>query len=55
GEWWTAFIEADGPGREALLAKKPKPETGGDAPKKRSRRRNSRSKQKSAVPVEGMQ
>ncbi|HEX2531150.1 MAG TPA: polynucleotide adenylyltransferase PcnB [Burkholderiaceae bacterium] len=55
GEWWTAFIEADGPGREALLAKKPKPEAKGDAPKKRSRRRNGHSKQKSAVPVEGMQ
>ena len=24
GEWWTAFVEADSSGREALLAKKPK-------------------------------
>jgi poly(A) polymerase len=24
GEWWTAFMEADGAGREALMAKKPK-------------------------------
>ncbi len=23
GEWWTAFMEADGPGREELLARKP--------------------------------
>jgi poly(A) polymerase len=38
GEWWTAFAEADGPGREALLAKKPKEE--GAAPAKKRRRRS---------------
>jgi poly(A) polymerase len=40
GEWWTAFMEADGPGREELLTRKPRVE--GDAaaaPKKRARRR----------------
>ncbi|MEN3295156.1 MAG: poly(A) polymerase, partial [Burkholderiales bacterium] len=44
GEWWTAFMDADGPGREALLAKKPRAEGEGQAPKKRRRR----SKQKTA-------
>jgi poly(A) polymerase len=39
GEWWTAFVEADGPGREALLARKPKEGEAG-APKKRRRRGN---------------
>jgi len=39
GEWWTAFMEADGPGREALLAKKPKAEGESASRKKRSRRR----------------
>jgi poly(A) polymerase len=43
GEWWTAFMDADGPGREALLAKKSRTE--GEGPKKR-RRRSSRSKAK---------
>jgi poly(A) polymerase len=43
GEWWTAFMEADGPGREALLAKKPR-EGEGQGVKKR-RRRSGRSKQ----------
>jgi poly(A) polymerase len=41
GEWWTDFMEADGEGREALLAKKP----GGAADpgaKKRPRRRGPR-------------
>jgi poly(A) polymerase len=37
GEWWTAFMDADGPGREALLARKPR-EGEGPAPKKRRRR-----------------
>jgi poly(A) polymerase len=45
GEWWTAFMAADGPGREALLARKPKAEGEGHAPKKR-RRRSNRSKHK---------
>jgi poly(A) polymerase len=47
GEWWTDFIAADGPGREALLAKKPKTEGEGQGPKKR-RRRSGRNKQKDA-------
>lgn len=47
GEWWTAFMDADGPGREALLAKKPR-EGEGQAAKKR-RRRGGRSKQKAAA------
>lgn len=55
GEWWTAFVEADGPGREALLAKKPKAE-GENAPaKKRSRKRNGRNKQKETGAPEGGQ
>jgi poly(A) polymerase len=51
GEWWTAFIAADGPGREDLLSKKPKTEGDSSATKKR-RRRGGRSKNKVA-PVEG--
>ncbi|MBI1891646.1 MAG: polynucleotide adenylyltransferase PcnB [Burkholderiales bacterium] len=47
GDWWDAFIKADGPGREALLAQKPKPE-GDGAPKKR-RRRGGRSRTKTAA------
>jgi poly(A) polymerase len=38
GEWWTAFMEADGPGREALIAKKPKSEGEAQGAKKRRRR-----------------
>lgn len=46
GEWWTAFIEADGAGREILIAQKPK--SGGDiaAAQKRPRRRGGRGRQK---------
>jgi poly(A) polymerase len=51
GEWWTAFIAADGPGREELLARKPKTAGDNQAPKKR-RRRGGRGKSKVA-PVEG--
>lgn len=55
GEWWTAFVEADGAGREALLAKKPKAE-GENAPaKKRSRKRSGRNKQKETGAPEGGQ
>jgi poly(A) polymerase len=50
GEWWTEFINADGPEREALIARKPKAE-GEGAPRKR-RRRGGRSKPKD-TPVEG--
>jgi poly(A) polymerase len=42
GEWWTAFMEADGPGREALLAKKPQSEGTAAAPRKRRRRGKSK-------------
>ncbi|RZI41445.1 polynucleotide adenylyltransferase PcnB [Herbaspirillum sp. HC18] len=51
GEWWTDFMAADGPGREELLARKPKSDSEGQAPKKR-RRRGGRNKQK-AAPAEG--
>lgn len=44
GDWWSAFIDADGPGREALLAKKPRVEGEGQAPKKKRRRRSGRKK-----------
>ena len=52
GEWWTAFINADGAEREELIARKPKAEGEGQARKKR--RRRSRSKQAGA-PAEGTQ
>ena len=42
GTWWTAFMEADGSGREELLARKPRVDgeaAVGAAPKKRVRRR----------------
>jgi poly(A) polymerase len=42
GEWWTAFMEADGPGREELLTRKPKADGEAAAPKKRVRRRRPR-------------
>lgn len=48
GEWWTAFIDADGPGREELLAKKPRTEGGAPA-KKRTRRRSGRSRTEAAA------
>ena len=37
GDWWTDFIDADSPGRESLLAKKPS-DTDAPAAKKRRRR-----------------
>jgi poly(A) polymerase len=46
GEWWTAFINADGPGREALLAQKPKSENQGTTAKKRPRRRGGKGRAK---------
>ncbi len=45
GEWWTAFIAADGPEREALLVKKAKADTEGGVPKKRAKRRGGRGRQ----------
>jgi poly(A) polymerase len=50
GEWWTAFIDADGTGRDDLIARKPHAEGEAGAAKKR-RRRGGRGKQKGA-PVE---
>ncbi|HEY4316362.1 MAG TPA: polynucleotide adenylyltransferase PcnB [Herbaspirillum sp.] len=50
GQWWTDFMDADGPGREALLAQKPKDE--GAAPAKKRRRRPSRPKTAGAPPGE---
>lgn len=49
GEWWTAFIEADGPGREALLAQKPKSEGQAAPAKKRPRRRGGKGRAKNAA------
>lgn len=40
GEWWTDFMDADGPGREALLSRKPAEE--GEPAAKRRRRRSGR-------------
>lgn len=48
GNWWTDFIDADGPGREELLAGLRKAEGEGPATKKR-RRRGGRNKKKSAA------
>ncbi|MDB5796296.1 MAG: pcnB [Paucimonas sp.] len=45
GEWWTEFQDADGPGREALLARKAKkPGEEAAAPRKRRRRSGGRGK-----------
>jgi poly(A) polymerase len=51
GEWWTDFIDADGPGREELLTRRPKANGEGPAPKKR--RRRSRSNKPKDAPAEG--
>jgi len=51
GEWWTAFMEADGPGREELLSRKPRADGEAAAPKKRARRR--RPKKEGAEGVAG--
>jgi len=48
GQWWTDFMEADGPGRETLLAQKSRAEGEPGAPKKR-RKRSSRSRSKTAA------
>jgi poly(A) polymerase len=53
GEWWTAFIDADAPEREALIARKAKPEGEGQTAKKR-RRRGGRNKHKHTA-AEGSQ
>jgi poly(A) polymerase len=46
GEWWTDFMEADGSGREELLAKKPAATNAATAaaPAKKRRRRGGRSR-----------
>lgn len=46
GDWWTEFMEADGGGREELLAKKPTATSTGTAaaPAKKRRRRGGRSR-----------
>ena len=38
GEWWTSFMEADGGGREALQAQKPRSTESSGAPKRAKRR-----------------
>ena len=56
GDWWTEFQNADGPGREALLAKR---KSNGEAPARKRRRRSSRPKSAAAdaavrSPAEGV-
>jgi poly(A) polymerase len=46
GDWWTDFIEADGPGRETLLSQKPADD--GAPAAKRRRRRSGRGRGKSS-------
>ncbi len=57
GEWWTDFMNADGEGREALLAKKPgasRPGTSAEpATKKRVRRRGGRGKSAAVADTAG--
>jgi poly(A) polymerase len=50
GEWWTAFMEGDGAQREVLIAQKPKAAAEAAPPKKRPRRRGSRSGAKTINP-----
>jgi poly(A) polymerase len=50
GDWWTAFMEADGGEREELLTRKPAAAASGEAPaKKRARRRGGRNRSKTAA------
>jgi poly(A) polymerase len=53
GEWWTAFIDADSAGREALIANKPKSGNATGSGKKRSRGRGGRGRSKEPVVNEG--
>ncbi|OGB25427.1 MAG: poly(A) polymerase [Burkholderiales bacterium RIFCSPLOWO2_02_FULL_57_36] len=53
GEWWTAFIDADATGREALIASKPKSGSTSGSAKKRSRGRGGRGRAKEPVVNEG--
>lgn len=48
GVWWTDFINADGPGRELLLTRKPAPAgaSGSPTPARKRRRRGGRSRGK---------
>ena len=50
GEWWTAFIDADGTQREELLTRKTKSEGSATPAKKRSRRRGGRGRAEEAAP-----
>jgi poly(A) polymerase len=50
GEWWTAFMEADSAGREALLASKQKSGSEAGTGKKRTRRRGARSASNKSPP-----
>ena len=52
GDWWTDFIAADGPGREELLARKPRAEGESPAPKKKRRRRGGKNKSAGSTPAE---
>ena len=49
GEWWTEFMDADGPGRDAMLTQKSRAEGEGSTGKKRPRRRGGRNRQKNAA------
>jgi poly(A) polymerase len=49
GEWWTEFMDADGPGRAAMLEKKSRTEGEAGTGKKRPRRRGGRNRQKNAA------
>ncbi|HWT70981.1 MAG TPA: polynucleotide adenylyltransferase PcnB [Oxalicibacterium sp.] len=52
GDWWTAFMEADGAEREDLLTRKPA--AASDAPaKKRPRRRGGRNRSKAGADASG--
>jgi len=50
GQWWTDFMQADGPGREALLARKPTESSSAAAPAKKRKRRGGRRKPDAAAP-----
>ena len=46
GDWWTEFVEGDGPTREQLLAQKSRAEEGAGGSKKRPKRRGGRGRAK---------
>ena len=53
GEWWTAFIDADSTGREALIANKPKSGNTTGTGKKRTRNRGGKGRAKEPAVNEG--